>query len=425
LIVSGPTLENHSKNLESVELQWDHWSYEEEEYTKPSLFKVEKSVNGGPYADIAELPADQFTYRDVDVEPVNNYSYRVRTLLSSPSGELNLSNRNVYTKLEDTGITLRRHFNNPVFKFYGQEMMAMYERRQGIYPVLFVNTSTLTREGFFDSGNEPLSIDLKTDDMKVAELVKAGLNGHYDVNIWDLNSSTIDRTIPGAHVDTENTYVDAVVKWSRDGQIIASALSGQDREIKLWDTGTGELVHTLDFSGKRLHKFLFHPFADEMIVFSDSEMTIHDLNTYAVRSEYKYSRPFAPWGEPVISEDSRRILVYDWEYLYSFDLDTGELLNKSSINNAAEEIKHVSFNRDGTRIAVQLWKKAVILDTENFGILQTIHLDNQRAINFLTLDPTENKTAISIIRTNYDTSEWNIATWERRQNWYSQPGEEE
>lgn len=427
--VNSPVLENRSKNLDSVELHWGRRSYDEDVGLNPSLFRLEKSVNGGPYTDIAELPAGQFTYRDVDVVPANRYSYRVRTLLSPPSKELNLSNRNVYTELESTKITLRRQFNRPVFKFYGQEMVAKYESRQGIYPLLFVNTSTLTREGFFDSGNEPLSIDLQTDDMKVAEVVKADLNGHYDVNIWDLNSSSIDNTIPGAHVDTENTYVDANVEWSRDGQIIASALRGQDREIKLWDTGTGELVHSLDFSGKRLHKFLFHPYADEMIVFLDSGVSVYDLETLDVRVHHENPWPIDTFSEPVFMENSQRILTYDYDELYLFDLDTGELLNKIDISDhiriTGSEIRHISLNRDETLIGVQLRNIAVIIDTESFEILQTIHLDNQWGYNFLTLDSTENNTALSIIQTNSDTSEWNIATWERRQNWYSQPGEEE
>eukprot|EP00775_Hariotina_reticulata_P008921 gene8921-9098_t len=113
-------------------------------------------------------------------------------------------------------------------------------------------------------------------------LLSAGLDGK--VKIWDaLGSYKCMRTYLGHSKGVKD------INFTNDGHKFVSV--GYDKNIRLWDTETGQVITTLN-TGKLYYCGVFHPADDKQNVLmagcGDKKIYQFDLNTGVVEQEYNY-----------------------------------------------------------------------------------------------------------------------------------------
>ncbi len=418
--VKLPMLSYTSTSLSAITLNFEDRSDEPPRY---SAIIVERSVNDGEFEKYEELPVSQSEYTDTNLQPSNSYSYRIRTLTTGGHEEIELTSENRFVRVDEANISYTGlvtsdnniHLQDPNTLIFYKD----YYYADGNTSVEIIDTNNLNERIEFDSGNRFYRSQVSNLGDKIVEFVDGGGYGEYDLNIWDLNTKSIIGTIPQAHTETGFTNVNAILGFSRDGNLIASAISNlQNTEIKIWNTQTSNLLHTIDIPNERLHTFAFNPAKNELIISTDLDLYIYETNTFQVIAHYE--NLFGNyWFNYKISGDGKRVYLYQGRRLKLFDLETKSFVRE---NEFELNIESLSTNYDGTEILIKVEDWTGIYDADSFELNYRIkwHYDNSFK-DVMMLNPQKNGSAFSFKLVPPPDPHTDMFKWERRDVWYMEP----
>jgi len=417
--IGQPSLNSASKSLESLDLSWEKNTYnpfDDRNYVEPSKFTIERRSGDIEFEKIVELPPNQFTYTDSNLDASNNYTYRVRTLLSNPSNEISVSNQNLYTPIEYSEVILPNYrYLEPEFLFTDQKELVLFDRYFPANPVSIINLSTLSLEDSFKSGNEPHAVNASKNGNKFAEFVKGEGFGSYDVNIWNLRDKAIELTLPNVHVETEKTNVQAKLKFCNDSQILSVGILGESNSLKFWNVHSGDLIHSMNLPGERLQDFEFSTVDDEVIVYSGGEAFIYDLDKFELQQKLSSSQSFSTNTKSFSLDNGESIIIAANSSLFHYDLNSGEVIKAISFDDL---IENIFVNRDGSDIIVQFRFRHQLIDGSTFESIQEFGSDFQMRSGLIALNSSSDAKAFSMERGNEDYH-WHLKIWEKRPHWYS------
>ncbi|NEO07283.1 caspase family protein, partial [Moorena sp. SIO3I8] len=183
------------------------------------------------------------------------------------------------------------------------------------------------------------------------------------VRLWDTETGQLIHTLEG-HTDT--VYE---IAFSPDGQQILSGSS--DNTVRLWDTETGQLIHTLEGHTSLVSDIAFSPDGKQILSGSwdttvrlwDTEtgLTLHTLEGHTSRVE---AIAFSPDGKQILS-GSHDNTVRLW------DTDSGTLIH--TLEGHTSFVTEIAFSPDGKQIlsgshdnTVRLW------DTDSGTLIHTL-----------------------------------------------------
>ncbi|MBO0857838.1 MAG: caspase family protein [Chloracidobacterium sp.] len=175
------------------------------------------------------------------------------------------------------------------------------------------------------------------------------------IRIWDAGSGRLIHSI-GGHSGEVNS-----VAFSPDGKMIASASA--DRTIKLWQVDTEKLVHLFSGHGGKIYAVAFSPdgkmIASAADSYNDSALRLWDTSTgrlihsFEESNQWVTSLAFSPDGKTLASGSSEQVVKL-------WDVNSGKLIRP--LVGHRNTIYSVAFSPDGKTIAssgsdhhVRLW----------------------------------------------------------------------
>lgn len=416
----APKLSHYSKDLESVDLIWESSVFN----ITPSEFVLEKKVNNGAFEKLITLPPEQQSYTDFDLNPSDRYAYRVQTLISNPSNELQVSNQNLYTVIDESEILYQRNFFfNFSIKSLEGGLIAVNETRGNIYPLLIFDRQNLEPKKVLDFNSHPKSIDVSFDGEKLVEFVEGEQLGSFDLKIRNINSGVIDKTIETAHANNSQSNVKGLNRFSKDGNLVISAILHSDTDIKIWDANSGEFIDDIILTGKQLVYFKINPANNELIVITDHEIFLYDLSTFEMKSQVVGSFANTRFIHTVSNSGDILYSATDSNYLSVIDLNSGDLINELEFGG---NIRNISLNSDDSEILVSIASESILLDANNFNIKQRYKWDFFQGdkIHWFSKDQFTNAYSLEKFNRNSDDDRWLIKVRDKRPHWFYQIDDE-
>ncbi|WP_143727734.1 nSTAND1 domain-containing NTPase [Moorena bouillonii] len=204
------------------------------------------------------------------------------------------------------------------------------------------------------------------------------LSGSLDsttVRLWDTKSRTLIHTLEG-----HTSWVSAIA-FSPDGKQILSG--SDDGAVRLWDTDSGTLIHTLEGHTSWVSAIAFSPDGKQILSDSDDNTvrlwdteTGLPLHTLEGHTEDVTAIAFSRDGKQILSASSD-------DTVRLWDTETSQPLH--TLEGHTEDVTAIAFSRDGKQIlsassddTVRLW------DTETGLTLHTLqgHTEDVTAIAF-------------------------------------------
>lgn len=413
-----PGLNYSSTSLNAVTLRFEKY------WEGPSLYSaiiVERRVNDGVFDEIAEVPPTQGQFTDTDLITTNTYSYRIRTLTQAGYDVIELSNKNRYVPVGSSQIEFTYNMYSRNIHFLSPDKVVYYRTyfsNQASTDLDIIDLDNLNNRVGFDSGSDYLQSRVSPSANKVAEFIEGNTFSEYDLNIWDLNSNTLLRTISNAHKETSLTDIIADLGFNRDGSLLVSAISNkQNTEIKIWDSGSGDLTHTIAIPGERLYNFLFNPEKDELIVQTSKGLYIYETGSFERRAELRnlfYYDDFIM----KLSGNGKKLYLYRGSRIILFDVDAKEIVANNDLESS---ISYLSTNRDGSELLIKVQDWIGLYDSDSLNLNYILKFDyGSLRITFLSLNPKSMDSAVS-----FEVEEFNapikVVKWERRDVWYMDP----
>lgn len=419
-LVNVPMLTYSSTRLGAVTLKFEDY------FEGPHMYSaiiVERAVNEGAFETIAELPANQSEYTDTDLQPFNIYSYRIRTLTTQGNEVIELISENRFVRVDEATISYSGpintgnnvHFPDPNTLVFNKDNIYA----DGNAGVEVVDIDNLNERIEFESGHRFYRSRVSNSVDKIVEFVDGDSFGEYDLNIWDLNSKSLIRTISQAHIETGITNVNAILDFSRNSNLIASAVSNtQETEVKIWNTQTGNLLHTINISGERLSTLSFNPEKNEMVLSTDSDLYIYDTDTFQIiaHQEDVFSNY---WYNYAMSGDGKRMYLYQYRRLKLFDLETKTFTGEKEYESG---IRLLSANYDGSQLFIKEQDWSGIYDGDSFELIYRLKWDYNNSFDeVMMLNPQTIGSAFSIKRDPPPGPHTDLMKWESRDVWYMEP----
>lgn len=408
-----PQISISSSSLDELGISWDDpFSFGD---VNPTQFTVERRTDNLDFEEISVLPGDHFNYTDTNLDPENTYTYRVRTLTSTPSNPIKVENKNLYAVTNESDVSFSRNsFNTINFHFFDEKNVAVHGRNITTYPVTFFQVDDLTVVNDFDSGNEANAFALSPDGKRAVEVVKGNTAGGYDMNIWNLETTSLEHVLQDIVINTETSYSRSITRYSPSGELIAIGEAYTETEISFWNPDNGEFVNSIEVPGKDLNSFYFNPLVNEFFVVTSDEILVYDLNSFEAVREIPIVVPIWNSSQLLVSEREGYFLISTDFKIYKVDMATGTTLDEIRFDNS---IEFISANKNFTEILVHTFRENVLIDPENFEKLQSdrwIYPQNRR---YMVLNEFMENTAVSIERKHQDF-QWSMKKWERRAHWY-------
>lgn len=354
----------------SIQFEWlDNCNYE-------TGYKIERSVNGGSFAEIGVVPANQNSFLVTGLDTSRNYQYRVRTLttynVSTNSDIVStgyiLSGSPIRVLVGHTGV-----IKSGLFTQDDQFIItAGFDRQINIYSA---NDGTLVRTIPGDATFH--NLDLSPDGSTIAGACEDGT-----IKLWNVFDGSLIRTLTG------HTKGVLSVKFNSDGTQLVSG--GKDEKVILWNAPDGSLIDSLVGHTGFVTSVLFTPDRQKIIsaeynrvikiwnvsdagfignltghtgvvfdidvnptgsqlvsVSNDRTVKIWNLNNYTLikslpgHTNSIYAVKYTSKGLAIASAGADRQVRF-WRS------DNGVFMK--SISYLAETINYLSFNRDGSKM---------------------------------------------------------------------------
>jgi WD40 repeat protein len=174
------------------------------------------------------------------------------------------------------------------------------------------------------------------------------------VRLWEVVGGAQPRVFTGAAAIVTSVAI------SRDGRRFASGGSSYRPVVNLWDTATGETLHTFELNAGSVTALDFSPSGDSLLVgWEDGYLRIYDVGTGKLEREIV--TPAAFLNAAVFSPDGRHLLAGEgWPFFGArlYDVVSGEELRVFAGHKWS--VDSVAFDRTGTAVltgsdAVRLW----------------------------------------------------------------------
>jgi len=412
--IRAPSLSYSSTDLSAVTLHFEKY------WEGPALFSaiiVERSVNGGTFEIVAELPAEQEQFIDTDLINSNSYTYKIRTLTTEWHEEIEVSNKNRYVPLYSREVEYIPNLYGINVHFPAADRMVVYRTHfsnVASTDLEVIDIENLNNSVGFDSGSDYFQSRVSPSTDRVVEFVDGNAFGEYDLKIWDLRSESLIRTISAAFVETSLTYIDAILDFSRDGELIASAISNKDEtEIKIWNSESGDLSHTIEIPDERLDKFRFNPERDEFIIVTTQGLYIYETESFGLIYELENpsNRSYVPM---ILSGNGKRLFLYNSRRVYTLDVEAKEILG---FNELDSNIEQISTNIDGSELLVRTDNSTGIYDAASLELKYIMKFTYGHPNSLLVLDSKKDGSAVEI-KPGHPESPANIIKWQRRDVWH-------
>lgn len=213
------------------------------------------------------------------------------------------------------------------------------------------------------------------------------------------------------HTLTTESQVNALV-FNSDGKMLASGEDWRFYPIRLWDTETGEQIYTLTDPTLRGR----NPFTQHAVFFgvgnilirrnSDDTISVYDIN------KLKLIRIFTEIAEDTfcatVSSDKQTLATGNIEKtIQLWDMDSGELKRTITVSRTP---KHIAFSPDNKTLTISMFGETIdILDVATGNSKHTLSGFNQ-PIRSIALNPDKN---ILAIQNNVNIELWNMITNEQ------------
>lgn len=198
-------------------------------------------------------------------------------------------------------------------------------------------------------------------------MLASGCSGEVQVQIWEIKTGILERTLMAAHRDGWVVSSNSVAFGNN--QILASGCS--DTRIRIWDTATGNLQRVIDGHSDIINQVVFSPGYCHLLASASVDKTVRlwDTRTGTLKqvleghSEQVKSVSFSPNGQILASgSDDKTMRLWD----------TADGTLKSTVPHSSF-VDSVSFSADGqtlasscSKIEVQLW------DTVKYTLKHTL-----------------------------------------------------
>ncbi|HEX2962433.1 MAG TPA: hypothetical protein VHO43_11615 [Ignavibacteriales bacterium] len=314
-----------------VVLEWgSKWTYE-----KGCI--VERSINGGSFEKIADLPAFSTEYVDSGLDTTKNYSYRVKRfsdISESKYSRVAMLQAPLKGALRMKPISSST-YNAGVFSHNQNLLATYYNNKSG--QIVFWKAPQYTVDNFISYTGKPIkTMSFSPND----KLLACGSPDDYTVYIYDMNSKTLHNSIKGI------TGGISSIDFSPDGKFLAVALLSMD--ILIYNTDSWTVSYTLKGHYNPVNVLRFSPdgsllasgSADGNIIFwNTSSWTA--VRTIAVGERNVICLAFRPDGQVLAAAAGMNY--------YQFETSTGNKLR--SISSGSNAAITVTFSNDGKRFA--------------------------------------------------------------------------
>lgn len=222
-------------------------------------------------------------------------------------------------------------------------------------------------------------------------------SGSWDqtIKLWDTKTGELKHTLT-SHTDSVRNLA-----YSPDGKFLASA--SDDNTIKLWNAKTGELINTLTSHSDFVKNLAYSPDSKFLASASDDKtIKLWDVKTGTLKNtltghlDYVNAVAYSPDGKTLVSAS-------DDSTIKLWDAKTGTL--KNTLTGHTRSINVIAYSPDGKILASASSDKTIKLWDTKTGELK--HSFTGQNVNALAYSPTENILATI----NEDTIKlWNTNT---------------
>ncbi|MGE5353174.1 MAG: hypothetical protein ACM3P0_13910 [Acidobacteriota bacterium] len=312
-----------------VALYWNSWAFEKG-------ISLEKSVNGGTFQKIADLPAKTTMYIDSGLDNTKSYSYRLKrftdlassgyskvfTLQSPPNGLLKM---NVISSSNNTA---------GAFSHNRSFLATVYTSK--FNQIIFWKAPQYGMDKYIDHAGKPIkAVSFSADD----KLLACGAEDS-SVYIYDVNSKALSNTIKG--IKGAITSLD----FSPEGRFLAVA--SQSKDIMVYETRSWTLAYTLSRHTNQVNSVCFSK-DGALLASGGSDGTVIIWNTANWTAQRTINTGETGVTSVAFRPDAQVIAAAAGMSYYQFDASTGNKI-KNFLTGGNKALS-VTFSNDGKRFA--------------------------------------------------------------------------
>lgn len=340
-VPSGLRVYLNSSN--EVALYWNSWRYE-----KGCI--IERSVEGGAFEKIGDLPALTKKYIDSGLDTTKSYSYRIKRFT-----DLAVSG---YSKL----ITLQAPANgllkmdvissaaNTAGVFSHNRDLLVTVHTSKFDQIIFWKAPKYEFDKYIDHAGKPVkAVSFSADD----KLLACGAEDS-SVYLYDVNSMTLSNTIKG--IKGAITSLD----FSPNGRFMAVA--SQSKDILIYETTSWTLVHTLSRHTNQVNSICFSK-DGTLLASGGSDGSVILWNTDNWTAQRTINTGESSVMSVVFRPDAQVIAAAAGMSYCQYETATGSKIKSFSSNG--HKALSVAFSNDGKRFAGACGVEMSIFDSND------------------------------------------------------------